>query len=199
MLGAYFQYSFSYFIDKGEFWSVGLSSIQHQFDTAAPVSLSTDQFVMNKSTNTRVLVQKNTWYVQTLFKEEVVLGAGLAHQHNVFKTNLFDTQTARFLYADKADYYSALGYLKVDTRDDKFYPNKGGFFEGNINYYFSEKSSREDNVFTPFWIAKANMGATFPLDSKWVLLLVRQEALQLEILHLLLSTLLLADMETLLS
>ena len=171
MLGAYFQYSFSYFIDKGEFWSVGLSAIQHQFDTAAPVSLSTDQFAMNKSTNTRVLVQKNTWYVQTLFKEEVVLGAGLAHQHNVFKTNLFDTQTARFLYADKADYYSALGYLKVDTRDDKFYPNKGGFFEGNINYYFSEKSSREDNGFTPFWIAKANMGATFPLDSKWVLLL----------------------------
>jgi len=40
MLGAYFQYSFSYFIDKGEFWSVGLSAIQHQFDTAAPVSLS---------------------------------------------------------------------------------------------------------------------------------------------------------------
>jgi len=171
MLGAYFQYAMSYFIDKGEFWSVGLSAKQHQFDTSAPVSLNTDQFAISKPTNTRVLVQKNTWYVQTLFREEVVLGVGLAHQHNVFKTNLFDTQTARFLYTDNADYYSVLGYLKVDTRDDKFYPNKGGFFEGDINYYFSEKSSREDNVFTPFWIAKANMGATFPLDSKWALLL----------------------------
>lgn len=171
MLGAYFQYAFSYFIDKGKFWSVGLSAKQHQFDTTAPVSVNTDKLAINKPTNTRILVQKNTWFVQTLFREEVVLGAGLAHQHNVFKTNLFDTQTARFLYADNADYYSALGYLKVDTRDDKFYPRRGGFFEGDINYYFSEKSSREDIMFTPFLIAKANMGATFPLDSKWALLL----------------------------
>jgi NTE family protein len=171
MLGAYFQYAFSYFIDKGKFWSVGLSAKQHQFDTTAPASVNTDKLAINKPTNTRILVQKNTWFVQTLFREEVVLGAGLAHQHNVFKTNLFDTQTARFLYADNADYYSALGYLKVDTRDDKFYPRRGGFFEGDINYYFSEKSSREDIMFTPFLIAKANMGATFPLDSKWALLL----------------------------
>lgn len=171
MLGAYFQYALSYFIDKGEFWSVGLSAKQHQFDTSAPVSLNTDQFAISKPTNTRVLVQKNTWYVQTLFREEVVLGVGLAHQHNVFKTNLFDTQTARFLYTDNADYYSVLGYLKVDTRDDKFYPKKGGFFDGDINYYFSEKSSREDINFTPFLIAKANMGAILPLDSKWSLLL----------------------------
>ena len=171
MLGAYFQYALSYFIDKGEFWSVGLSAKQHQFDTTAPVSLNTDQFAISKPTNTRVLVQKNTWYVQTLFREEVVLGVGLAHQHNVFKTNLFDTQTARFLYTDNADYYSVLGYLKVDTRDDKFYPKKGGFFDGDINYYFSEKSSREDINFTPFLIAKANMGAILPLDSKWSLLL----------------------------
>ncbi|MDA9201458.1 patatin-like phospholipase family protein [Flavobacteriaceae bacterium] len=171
MLGAYFQYAFSYFIDKGKFWSVGLSAKQHQFNTTAPVSVNTDKLAINKPTNTRILVQKNTWFVQTLFREEVVLGAGLAHQHNVFKTNLFDTQTARFLYADNADYYSALGYLKVDTRDDKFYPRRGGFFEGDINYYFSEKSSREDIMFTPFLIAKANMGATFPLDSKWALLL----------------------------
>jgi NTE family protein len=171
MLGAYFQYAMSYFIDKGEFWSVGLSAKQHQFDTSAPVSLNTDQFAISKPTNTRVLVQKNTWYVQTLFREEVVLGVGLAHQHNVFKTNLFDTQTARFLYTDNADYYSVLGYLKVDTRDDKFYPKKGGFFDGDINYYFSEKSSREDINFTPFLIAKANMGAILPLDSKWSLLL----------------------------
>ena len=171
MLGAYFQYALSYFIDKGEFWSVGLSAKQHQFDTSAPVSLNTDQFAISKPTNTRVLVQKNTWYVQTLFREEVVLGVGLAHQHNVFKTNLFDTQTARFLYTDNADYYSVLGYLKADTRDDKFYPKKGGFFDGDINYYFSQKSSREDINFTPFLIAKANMGAILPLDSKWSLLL----------------------------
>lgn len=171
MLGAYFQYALSYFIDKGEFWSVGLSAKQHQFDTTAPVSLNTDQFAISKPTNTRVLVQKNTWYVQTLFREEVVLGVGLAHQHNVFKTNLFDTQTARFLYTDNADYYSVLGYLKVDTRDDKFYPKKGGFFDGDINYYFSEKSSPEDINFTPFLIAKANMGAILTLDSKWSLLL----------------------------
>jgi NTE family protein len=171
MLGAYFQYALSYFIDKGEFWSVGLSAKQHQFDTSAPVSLNTDQFAISKPINTRVLVQKNTWCVQTLFREEVVLGVGLAHQHNVFKTNLFDTQTARFLYTDNADYYSVLGYLKVDTRDDKFYPKKGGFFDGEINYYFSQKSSLEDINFTPFLIAKANMGAILPLDSKWSLLL----------------------------
>ena len=109
MLGAYFQYALSYFIDKGEFWSVGLSAKQHQFDTAAQVVFNTAPFAFSNSTNTRVLVQKNTLFVQTLFREEVVLGVGLAHQHNVFKTNVFDTQTDRFLYADNADYYSTLG------------------------------------------------------------------------------------------
>ena len=170
MLGAYFQYALSYFIDKGEFWSVGLSAKQHQFDTAAQVVFNTAPFAFSNSTNTRVLVQKNTLFVQTLFREEVVLGVGLAHQHNVFKTNVFDTQTDRFLYADNADYYSTLGSLKVDTRDDKFYPKKGAFFDGDINYYFSKKSSLEDNNFTSFLIAKANMGATLPLDSKYTLM-----------------------------
>ncbi len=62
--------------------------------------------------------------------------------------------------------------MKVDTRDDKFYPKKGGFFDGDINYYFSKKSSLEYNNFTSFLIAKANMGATLPLDSKYTLVAI---------------------------
>ena len=173
MLGEYLQYAFSYFIDKGRFWSIGLSAKQHQFETAAPVEVLQQSEPPNvlQSTNTRVLIQKNSGYVQTLFREEVVLGAGISHQHTVFRTNVLDTKTARFLYADNTDYYSSFGYLNVDTRDDAFYPKKGGFFAGDITYYFDAKSKSFATNFSPFFIGKATMGVTVPLQRHWSLLL----------------------------
>jgi len=168
IFGEYFRYAFSYFIDKGVFWSIGLSATLNQFDTKAPFTVgkfgSPTTF---QAQSTHGLVQKNTLYAQTLFREEMVLGVGISHQKNNFKTNVFNPESGRFLYVDNADYYSAKGYLKVDTRNNAYYPKKGGFFDGSMEYFFSQKTVESFGNFTPFLVGKAQMGYSFSPHIKW--------------------------------
>lgn len=170
ILGEYLRYQFSYFIDKGLFWSIGFSSNLDHFETTAP-------YVFNpagtsgtyEASRTRVFSQKNLLYVQTVFRETAILGAGISHQKNNFRTNIFDTQNEAFLEVDNADYYSAQGFLRIDSRDDPFFPTKGGFFDGKAEYFFSQKTRQEQNSFSPFLIGKAEMGATIQLKNKLTL------------------------------
>lgn len=165
IFGEYFRYAFSYFIDKGRFWSVGFSATLDQFETEISIPLKSIEY------NVSILhsfVQKNKFFLQTLFREEMVLGAGLSHQKNKLKTNLYDDQTRQFLYVDDADYYSTYGFLKIDSRDNAFYPKKGGFFDGSMEYFFSRKTPNQDlGAFAPFVVAKAKTGAAFSLNNKW--------------------------------
>jgi NTE family protein len=167
-LGANLRYVFSYFIDKGRFWSIGFRATMDQFETEAPFSVGA-QGVPNvyESPRTRASTQTHTFFVQTIFKEEAILGLGIAHQKNKFRTHLFDSQTGQFLFADDADYYSTEGYLKVDTRDNAYFPSKGGFFNGSMAYYFSQKTPLDFGTFSPFIIGKATMGVTVPFNKKW--------------------------------
>lgn len=168
IFGENLRYAFSYFIDKGFFWSIGFNAILNQFETAAPYFFSAlDASGVFEAQRTRVFVQKNTLYAQTLFREEMVLGIGISHQKNNFKTNLFNPETEQFLYVDNADYYSLEGYLKVDTRDNAIYPRKGGFFNGSIEYFFSQKTTETVTYFTPFLVGKAEMGFSFSPHRKW--------------------------------
>ena len=170
IFGEYFRYAFSYFIDKGAFWSIGLSATLDQFDTEAPFAVGLSGMpAVFEAQRTRAFVQKNTLYAQTLFKEEVVLGIGISHQKNDFKTNLFNPQNGQFLYADNADYYSTSSYLKIDTRDNAFFPKEGGFFNGSVEYYFSQESSEDVDLFTPFLVGKAQMGLSLSPFKKWAL------------------------------
>ena len=170
IFGEYFRYAFSYFIDKGRFWSIGFSSTLDQFETQTPFTVkAVDSKTTFEASQIRVFAQRTMFYVQTLFREEMVLGAGLGYQRNRLKTNVFDSQKEAFLFADNAGYYSALGYLKIDTRDDAFYPKRGGFFDGSMEYYYGVKSFDHQIDFSPFVIGKAQMGATFPLGKKQTL------------------------------
>lgn len=170
IFGQFFRYAFTYFIDKGRFWSIGLSATMDQFETEAPFVVRTNEGTsVFTASNTDVLVQKNTFYVQTLFREKAVLGAGIGHQRNIFTTNLYDNLAKSFLSVDDADYYKALGYLKIDTRDNGLFPKKGGFFDGSIAYYFSQKTRQPVSDFTPFFIGKAKMGIALPISKKWTL------------------------------
>jgi len=169
-LGANFRYSFSYFIDKGRFWSIGLNTSLDQFETAAPILVGMDDTLnVYESSKTNASIHEHTFFVQTVFREEAILGLGVAHQKNRLRTNVFDPETGKFLFADNADYYSTRGYLKVDTRDDAYFPKKGGFFNGNIAYVFSQKSPTDFGSFSPFMVGKATMGVTLPLLQKWTL------------------------------
>lgn len=169
-LGEYFRYAFSYFIDKGQFWSIGLKATLDQFETEAPFAVGMNGALnVYESSRTRASIQEHTFFVQTIFREEATLGLGVTHQKNSFRTNLYDPEKGDFLFADNADYYSTRGYLKVDTRDDAYFPKKGGFFNGNVAYVFSQKTPLDFGVFSPFIVGKATMGVTLPLIQKWTL------------------------------
>lgn len=169
ILGEYFRYAFSYFIDKGAFWSIGIRSTLDQFETKAPLRVQNQSdYSVFEATRTHVYTLKNTFYLQTLFREEMVLGTGISHQRNTLKTNLFDGQKGQFLYVDNADYFSVEGYLKIDTRDKAIFSKKGGFFNGSIAYYFNHKTEETAVVFEPFIIGIAEMGTTFSFSNKWV-------------------------------
>ncbi|NCG04737.1 MAG: patatin [Bacteroidetes bacterium] len=169
-LGDNLRYAIAYFIDKGQFWSIGFKATLDQFETDAPFVFDIDDTAnVHEASRTKGLTQEHTFFVQTIFREEVILGLGITHQKNRFRTNLFDVENGRFFFADDADYYSTKGYLKVDTRDDAYFPRKGGFFDGNIDYVFSQKSPLDFGVFSPFIVGKAAMGVTLPLAKKWTL------------------------------
>lgn len=169
-LGANFRYAFTYFIDKGQFWSIGLRATLDQFDTEADFAVSIPGTAnVYESSRTRVLTQEHTFFIQTVFKEEAIFGLGITHQKNRFKTNLFNVENAKFFFVDDADYYSTNGYLKVDTRDDAYFPKGGGFFDGNIAYIFSQKSQLDFGTFSPLIVGKATMGAALPIAQKWTL------------------------------
>ncbi len=167
-LGANLRYALTYFIDKGQFWSIGFKATLDQFETEASFTFGKgENFSVYESSRTRGLTQQHTLFVQTIFREEAILGLGIKHQKNRLRTNLFDTESGTFFFADDADYYSTKGYLKVDTRDDAYFPKKGGFFDGNVDYVFSQKSPLDFGPFSPFIVGKAAMGATLPLAQKW--------------------------------
>jgi len=60
-----------------------------------------------------------------------------------------------FLF-EKTDYISLFGNLKLDTYDNKYFPKKGVFFEGNLHVYLDASGFVQD--FQNFSIAKADMG-----------------------------------------
>ena len=166
-LGANLRYAFSYFIDKGLFWSVGIKATLDQFDTKARFPVGTDNEQV--SSRTRAFTQEHLFFVQTVFREEAILGFGIMHQKNSFRTNLFDVEKGKFLFVDDADYYSTKGYLNVDTLDDAYFPKRGGFLKSNINYVFSQKSRLNFGAFSPFFVGKGAIGVTLPIAQKWSL------------------------------
>ena len=72
-------------------------------------------------------------------------------------------QTKSFLF-EKTDYISLFGNLKFDTYDNKYFPKKGVYFNGDLNIYLYASSFVED--FEDFSIAKADIGYAFSTSDK---------------------------------
>jgi NTE family protein len=60
-------------------------------------------------------------------------------------------------------YYSSFGYLLYDSRDFKYFPTHGIFFESDFHWYLLSSKNADD--FSPFSVAKGSIGYIFsPLD-----------------------------------
>lgn len=169
ILGDNVRYNFEYYIDKGFYWSIGVTSRFNTFNkNISAALLLTDSEMQNTSLNKIDVVLKdftNQFYLQTLFSKDFRLRLGAEHKHlkfdsETFLENVNDEETV----FENSNYLSLLGNLKHDTFNNKYFPSKGFYFNGDFNLYLY--SSDFNNDFSEFSIAKAEIGYAFKLSPK---------------------------------
>jgi NTE family protein len=65
---------------------------------------------------------------------------------------------------DNSNYVSVFGYMKYDSFDNKYFPEKGWYFSGDVQSYLL--SSDYTNTFNPFSIVKAEVGIASKIVKK---------------------------------
>lgn len=169
ILGDNVRYNFEYFIDKGFYWSIGLTSRYNQFSKSINPELLIENFDnigsgLNKI-DVEIQDQTNQFYLQTLLRKDFALSIGAEHKRLKIKseTITLNSQTEEFLF-ENTDYGSVFGTLKLDTYDNKYFPKRGLFFNGDIHWYLL--SSDFNSSFEPFSIVKGETGYAFSVSDK---------------------------------
>ena len=177
ILGDNVRYNLQYYIDKGFYWSFGINSRYSDFEKEIDFNLIESNFQVlganNLNTiNIDVLDFTNQIYLQTVWQEEFAFSVGVEHKYLRYSTrtlagldegslqlgpNSDDERT----YFEKSTYYSTYGQLKLDTYDDKYFPKRGLYFDGDLHFYVL--SSDFNDNFKEFSIAKSRMGVAFPI------------------------------------
>ena len=165
ILGENVRYNFQYYIDKGYYWSIGVKSRFNSFDTSIDYALIEDEMNVSDLNINRIDVDfkdfTNQFYVETLFKQVASLGMGAEHKYLKISSETINSEAEDVdvigTEFENNHYYSAFGYLKYDSFDNKYYPKRGLYFYGDFQIY--PFSSIDD--FTEFSIAKGKIGYVF--------------------------------------
>ncbi len=171
VLGDNIRYNFDYFIDKGRYWSIGLSSRYNSFQKDVDfgfVQLLADigEFDVNQ-VKINYADFTNRIYAETFFLKDFRLGLGAEHKYVKIKTETIleknqDVNEIPFTILEETNLFSAMGYLELDSYNKKSFPNSGSYFLGDFHaYLFAAKSS---NNFNQFAIAKGRFGLAFPFS-----------------------------------
>jgi NTE family protein len=176
IIGDNLRYNFQYYIDKGRYWSFGLNSRYNEFEKEIDFDVIKSNFdVPNvgnvNNINLAVSDLTNQLYLQTVWKEEFAFTTGLEHKYLTYNTKTL----GEFLGNDpsipsvidskgrtnfeRGSYYSVFGQLLLDTYDDKYYPNKGLYF--NTDFHFYVLSSDFNDNFKEFSVTRASLGSAF--------------------------------------
>ncbi|SHI98796.1 patatin-like phospholipase family protein [Aquimarina spongiae] len=169
-LGDNIRYNLDYYIDKGFYWSTGLKYSYTNFTKAFDFSFI-GQFgeIPNLGINTIDIDYTDfnlQFYAETLLNQTFSVGLGAEYKRLRIISETFgedENQIPRTVF-DDSDYWSAFGYFKFDTYDNKYFPSKGILFEGDIHTYLF--SSDFTDSFDEFSIAKAQLGYARPITDK---------------------------------
>ena len=164
VLGDDFRYNFNYYIDKGYYWSVGFRSRFNSFSKGVSFDFASENADINGDGINQLEIDyedfTNQFYVETLFQQVFSFGVGLEHKHLNITSETINTpnpdQPERGEF-DNNSYYGGFGYLLYDSRDSKYFPTKGVYFDSDFHWHLL--SSIDD--FTPFSVAKGSLGYTF--------------------------------------
>ncbi len=164
ILGDNIRYNFDYYIDKGYYWSVGVNSRFNRFKKNVRFSLFPPEVVENITSVANIEIKledfTNQVYVQTLFRQIYLIGLGVEHKYlNLQTLTLQGANQNNTTIFEDTNYYSAYGNIKLDNRDNKYFPKSGALIEGKFNFYAF--ASGLNTSFEEFSIARATLGYTY--------------------------------------
>jgi NTE family protein len=167
ILGDNLRYNFEYYLDKGFYWSFGMNSRYNSFSKDVSFELLQQETNIPDLDVERLEVEvkdfTNQIYVQTLIREEFAFGIGLEHKYLRYESATVQENSENLIF-ENSNIYSTFGFLKLDTYDNKFFPKKGVFFDGDFHLYLY--STDFINAFDQFSIGKAKFGFATPLANK---------------------------------
>jgi NTE family protein len=154
ILGDNFRYDLNYYVENGFNISFGFRSRLNQFNrnvTSNLGNLTTPNPDVNLI-NVDFLDVSNQAYFQTIFVQKFLMGGGLEYKYlKINSPTLSNTDNI----IDKSSYFSAFGYLKYDSFDNKSFPHSGLYFSTDVQTYLG--SSDYTNTFKPYSMAKAEI------------------------------------------
>ncbi|HBU79120.1 MAG TPA: patatin, partial [Muricauda sp.] len=174
--GDHIRYNMQYYLDKGYYWSFGINSKLTDFDSEIDFSLIQGNFDVPLNPNIQrinvdVTDLTNQIYLQTVLKEEFAFTIGAEHKFLNYSTRTLGqldadpdvennasngVQRTKF---ENSNYFSAFSQVKLDTYDDKYFPTRGLFFDGDFHFYAFSSDYNEN--FSEFAVAKGKFGGVF--------------------------------------
>jgi NTE family protein len=158
ILGDNLRYNLNYFVDNGFYVSYGFRSRYNHFRDNAKFSFVNAQGDNPSNVGTINLNYTditNQIFFQTTFNRKFAIGVGAEHKYISAKTATITTNNGETIL-DNSNYYSAFGYMKLDTYDKKYFVTKGYFADLNFKWYVH--SSDYNNDFKSFAQAKGTLG-----------------------------------------
>jgi NTE family protein len=163
-LGDNIRYNFDYYIDNGFYWSFGIKSRFNTFNKNVTTDFRNGELLSQLGLNTINIDFSdltNQVYLQTVFIQKFLIGAGIEHKLLRIKSDNLGNINPTF---EKSSYLSVFGYMTYDSFDNKLFPKKGWMFNGDINSFLL--SSDYTNEFNRFTIAKGEIGVVKSINKK---------------------------------
>ncbi len=172
ILGDKFRYNFDYYIDKGYYWSIGLSSRYNNFEQPVSFNFAKENAGLDDLGGLREIQVNykdftNQFYVQTLFRQVFSFGMGAEHKYLKIVSSTIDgagSETISNVFENN-NYFSSFGYLKYDSLDNKYFPTRGIYFNGDFHLYLFASDNPD---FSEFSIAKGEIGFVHSFSPRFV-------------------------------
>lgn len=159
ILGDNFRYNLDYYLDNGFHISYGFHSHFYSFNRNVSAQNNDSQFLGvfgATALNLDYSDFTNQVFIQTIFTQKFLIGGGAELKHLKIKSETVEEGNEIF---DNSDYFSLYGYLKYDSYDNKYFPKRGWYFDGEAKVFLY--SSDYNEIFGRFTMVKGDMGIAY--------------------------------------
>lgn len=162
ILGDNVRYAADYYIDKGNYWSIGIHSEFTQFEKGIATSFL-ENVTDNIPENINSLnIGYNDWTQQFYLQTRLDRGFNVTYGAEIKSLDIFtNTLTTEDVLETRTDFEnsttgSIYGKLLFDTYDNAFFPSSGWFVDGDFHLYLYNDVAQES--FNEFSIAQLRVG-----------------------------------------